>query len=164
MEGGYSSATFTLKGVLYAIRCILSEPKNRQVFAVSTGSNGRRLNTLLLKAVARYSTSDAVILEVIDEEAVEHALVSICEMSLCGLDDAIIGFTCSLGRGTFLPAVFGKDGRLPAKKVVTKVMMSYLKKDGMTARSRYAANQVLLRLDFLRFAGTVADLVSSTRH
>lgn len=161
MEGGYSSATFTLKGVLYAIRCILSEHRNRQVFATSTGNNGRRLNTLLLKAVARYSVLDGAVLEVIDAEAVEHALVSIYEMSSYGLDDATIGFTCPLGRSTFLPAAFGNDIRWGVKTIVTKVLMSYMKKDGMTVRSRYAASQLLLRLDFLRFAGSIADLVSS---
>ena len=162
-EGGYSAATFTLKSVLYAIRCMLSEPKNRHMFSTSTGNNGRRLNTLLLKAVARYSTLDGTVLEVIDAEAVEHALVSISDMSLYGLDDATIGFACPLGRGTFLPAAFGKDGRWETKKIITKVLISYLEKDGMTARSRYAANQILLRLDYLRFAGSVADLVSSTK-
>lgn len=142
---------------------MLSEPKNRQMFSTSTGNNGRRLNTLLFKAVARYSTLDGTVLEVIDAEAVEHALVSISDMSLYGLDDATIGFACPLGRGTFLPAAFGKDGRWETKKIITKVLISYLEKDGMTARSRYAANQILLRLDYLRFAGSVADLVSSTK-
>ena len=139
---------------------MLSEPKNRQMFSTSTGNNGRRLNTLLFKAVARYSTSDGTVLEVIDAEAVEHALVSISDMSLYGLDDATIGFACPLGRGTFLPAAFGKDGRWETKKIITKVLISYLEKDGMTARSRYAAIQILLRLDYLRFAGSVTDLVS----
>jgi len=132
------------------------------VFATSTGNNGRRLNALLLKAVARYSISDGIIMEAVDAEAVEHALVSICSMSLYGLDCGTIGFACPLGRSTFLPTGIGKSGRWDTKEIVTKVLMSYLRKDGMTAKSRYAANQILFRLDFLRFAGSVADLVSLT--
>jgi hypothetical protein len=157
--GGYSATTFTLKGVLYGIRCILSEPKNREVFAASTGDNARRLNALLVKAVARYALLDDKA-DTMDAEAAEHAVVSIYQMSLYGLDEELIDFACPFGQATFLPAAFGIGIRLEGKEVLAKVLISYLRKDGISARGRYSANQILLRVDYLKFAGTVADLVS----
>jgi hypothetical protein len=157
--GGFSAATFTLKGVLYGIRCILSEPKNREVFAASTGDNARRLNALLVKAVSRYALLDDKA-DTMDAEAAEHAVVSIYQMSLYGLDEELIDFACPFGQATFLPAAFGIGIRLEGKEVLAKVLISYLKKDGISARGRHSANQILLRVDYLKFAGTVADLVS----
>lgn len=157
--GGFSAATFTLKGVLYGIRCILSEPKNREVFAASTGDNARRLNALLVKAVARYALLDDNA-DTMDAEAAEHAVVSIYHMSLYGLDEELIDFACPFGQATFLPAAFGIGIRLEGKEVLAKVLISYLRKDGISARGRHSANQILLRVDYLKFAGTVADLVS----
>ena len=69
--GGYLAATFTFKGALHVVKCILSEPKNREVFA--SAINGSRLNALLLKAVAQRSLQSEQIMEMMDAEAVEHA-------------------------------------------------------------------------------------------
>lgn len=164
--GGYSAATFTLKGVLYGIKCILSEPKNRHLFA-TTAKNGCRLNALLLKAVARYSLSKAdLTTEVMDAEAAEHAVVSIYLMSMYGLDESVIGFTSPFGQSSvFLPATFGSKAQQQATNVVSKVLASYLNRGGgITRRGRHVANQILFRVDYLRFEGSVADLVSFFAH
>mmetsp|Transcript_2329 Transcript_2329/g.5088 ORF Transcript_2329/g.5088 Transcript_2329/m.5088 type:complete len:1009 (-) Transcript_2329:214-3240(-) len=155
-SGAYSAATFSLKGVLHVIKCIMFEPRNRKLFASS--SNGSRLNTLLLKAVARYSVLDKEITEAtMDAEAVEHAVVSIYWMTLYALDESVIGFSSPLGRGTFLPSSFGSQ-YIEAKSVLAKIFTAYVKKDGITPRSQHAANQVLFRVNYLRFDGSVADL------
>ena len=52
-QGGYLATTFTLKGALHVVKCILSEPKNREMLASTI--NGSRLNAHLLKAVVQYS-------------------------------------------------------------------------------------------------------------
>ncbi len=83
--GGYSAATFTVKGVLYSIRCLMINPKNKVVFATIDGA---RLNVLLLKALGRYSlvtdrTEDGVG-AIMDAEAAEHAVFSLYLMSNYG--------------------------------------------------------------------------------
>lgn len=156
--GSYSAATFSLKGVLHVIECILSEQKNRELFASS--SNGMRLNMILLKTVARYLLLGKEITEAtMDTEAVEHAVVSMQWMTLCGLDESLIGISSPVGQGAFLPAMIGNYS-VEANIVVAKVFTAYLRKDGITPRGRHAANQIFYRLHYLRFEGFVADLVS----
>ena len=158
--GGYSAATFTLKGALHVVKCILSEPKNREMFASTI--NGSRLNALLLKAVAQYSLRFEEVTEIMDAQAVEHAVVSIYWMTMYGLDESSIGFSNPFGRQSiFLPATFGDHGKkTEAMSVVAKVFTAYLNKDGITLRGRHAANQILFRVNYLRFEGSVADMVS----
>lgn len=83
--GGYSAATFTLKGVLFSIRCLITDPKNRVVFATIDGA---RVNALLLKALGRYSLvanrKEDGIGAIMDAEAAEHAVFSLYLMSNCG--------------------------------------------------------------------------------
>mmetsp|Transcript_41622 Transcript_41622/g.88689 ORF Transcript_41622/g.88689 Transcript_41622/m.88689 type:complete len:1018 (+) Transcript_41622:150-3203(+) len=156
-SGAYSAATFSLKGVLHAINCILSEPRNRELFA-SSNLNESRMNTLLLKAVAQYSLLDEEITEAtLDAEAVEHAVVSMYWMTLYGLDETVTGFPSPLGRGTFLPAFFG-DGKAEAKSFVVKVFAAYLGKDEITSIGRHAANQILFRINYLLLDGWLNDL------
>ena len=150
--GGYSAATFALKSVLYVINCILSEPKNREVFA-STGS-ACRLNALLLKVVARYSLLDKPT-DTLDAEDAENAVMCIFWMSLYGLDETVVGYSLPLRQGIFLPATFG-DAK--AKKVVAKVLVAYLNKDGISCTAQRATKQLLLSLNFLRFEGSAADM------
>ncbi|KAL7541515.1 hypothetical protein ACHAXR_012564 [Thalassiosira sp. AJA248-18] len=167
--GGYSAATFTIKGVLHSIKCILSEPRNRELFASTT--NECRLNTLLLKAIARYSLlstdnvkESSATKEILDAEAVEHAVISLYWMTLYGMDEAVVGFSSSprrkhQGGSAFLPMTFGDYGKMEAKSVLIKVLTAYLnKKDGISHKGRHAANQVLFRVNYLKFEGSVADL------
>lgn len=154
-HGGYSASTYALKSVLYGIRCILSQPANQKLFAVT--GNASRLNTLLLKSVSCYSLLD--MLDVMDAEATEHAVVSIQQMTLYGMDEDKLGYSVPDGQGIFLPASFGDNEN--AQNVVTKILRSYLTnfEDGYTVRGRHAVHQILFRLNYLRFEGSVADLV-----
>ena len=68
--GGYSAATFSVKSVLYAIRCLLTNHINQITFAAT----GVRLNCLLFKAIT-YFTLNSV--PTVDAEAAEHACFSL---------------------------------------------------------------------------------------
>lgn len=199
-KGGYSAATFALKDVLHLMKCILSESKNRELFATTTSSsanNGCRLNTLLLKVVARYSllsknneeSSSSLSKGIVDAEAVEHALTSLCWMTLYGMDEDKIGFSNPLLVRTTtvkndeeekqqeqmidsscLPATFGDYGKMEGESILTKVLMAYLNKTKKNAGKesitttplgRYAANQILFRVGYLKFEGSAQDLVSA---
>lgn len=166
--GGYSGATFSLKGVLHSIRCLLTEPGNRSKFA---SINGARLNALLLKVVAQYallsdeggnsSRNDAI-----DNEAVDHAVVSLYYMSQVGFHE----FVCmsSHGQSTFLPSIFGRKSKAgssnsvancDAKDILVKVLTLYVGKiDASSAVGRHAAVQLMLRASLLRFEGEVTNL------
>ncbi|KAL9180826.1 hypothetical protein ACHAXT_011279 [Thalassiosira profunda] len=154
-KGGYSAASFSLKGVLRVLRCLVSLPENGTVLA-STVNGGAGLNALLLKGLARYALLDEYD-AVLDAEAAEHMAVSLCQMSLHGMDEAVLGFPCPLGSEIFLPASFGNRGEFETRDVLTRVLRSYVDKSGTTGRGERAANQLLLRLHCLRFEGSVAD-------
>ena len=64
--GGYSAATFSVKSVLCAIRCLLTNHINQITFATT----GVRLNCLLLKAISYFSFNRV---PTVDAEAAEHA-------------------------------------------------------------------------------------------
>jgi hypothetical protein len=158
--GGYSAATFTLKGVLFGMRCILSERTNRDAFVKSGGGdNARRLNSLLLKALARYALSDGG-KTIMDAEAAEHAVTSMYHMTLHGLDGGLLEFPHSLSHATFLPEVYGTRKKLEGREVLVGVLIAYLNRVGFSDEGRHHAEQILLRVDYLKFAGNVSDLVS----
>jgi hypothetical protein len=65
---------------------------------------------------------------------------------------------CFCAKIRFLPSFFGgepKTGNLAAK-----VLTSYVHMEDITPPGRHAADQLLLRLKYLCFQGTVAELVS----
>ena len=156
-NGGYSAATFNLKGVLFAIKCILSDPMNRRLFA-ATG-NACRLNALLIKAVSNYSQYD--VSNILDAQAAEHAILSIYHMTLHGLDEKELGFSSSLANGVFLPSTYGD---LEGKTMLIMILRSYLtNRDKATLKGIYATDQILYRLSYLRFEGCVEDLVCISR-
>jgi len=64
--GGYSAATFSVKSVLCAIRCLLTNHINQITFATT----GVRLNCLLLKAISYFALNRV---PTVDAEAAEHA-------------------------------------------------------------------------------------------
>lgn len=86
--GGYSSFSFSLKMVLYSIRCLMGDCRNILVFAKTFGA---RLNVLLLKALAQYSFSYQQDNSVMDEEAAEHSVVCLYLMSSHGFHVSIPG-------------------------------------------------------------------------
>lgn len=170
--GGYSGATFTLRGVLHSIRCLLAmDAENRSKFA---SINGARLNVLLLKVVARYaflsdeggsnSGKDAI-----DNEAVDDAVVSLYYMSQVGFLESVC--ISSDSQSAFLPSTFVKRSKksgsnsssttnYDAKDIIVKVLTLYIGKIRASTSNvgRHAAIQLMLRASMLRFEGEVTYL------
>lgn len=126
--GGYSAATFTIKGVLFGIRCLLTNTLNQNAIATTCGV---KLNCLLMKALAQHAIQRVL---TIDAEAAEHAAFSLYLLSS-------FGFSIP-----FLANNFVGDARL-AEKVLT----SYLHMENITPAGQHAADQVLLRLPYLKY-------------
>lgn len=76
--GGYSAATFSVKYVLSAWRCLLTYALNQSRVASMVGA---QLNSLLLKALARHAISRT---QTVDAEAAEHAAFSLYLQSSYG--------------------------------------------------------------------------------
>jgi hypothetical protein len=137
--GGYSAATFNLKYVLFAVRCLLTHTLNQALAATVVGL---KLNTLLMKILAQYSIQRA---NMMDAEAAEYAAFTLYLQSNYGF------------QSPFLPALFtypDAEGSLAAK-----VFTSYMHVPTITPAGRHAADQILLRLKFLIFDGELADIV-----
>jgi len=132
--GGYSAATFTVKGVLFGIRCLLTNNLNQNTFSTTCGV---KLNCLLMKALAQHAIQRVL---TIDAEAAEHAAFSLYLLSSFGFSSP------------FLTTNFEGDARL-AEKVLT----SYLHMENITPAGQHAADQVLLRLPYLKYTQNPAD-------
>jgi hypothetical protein len=76
--GGYSAATFSLKYVLFAIRCLLTHTSNQVQMANVAGV---RLNSLLIKALAHHSILKT---NTMDAEAATYASFSLYLQSSYG--------------------------------------------------------------------------------
>lgn len=142
--GGYSAATYTVKGILSAVRCLLTLDKNQKTFATASAA---KLNALLLKALAQHAVQRAL---TIDTQAAEHACFSLYIMSNFGF------------RSPFLPSSFGesneKNDTDTATSHLVKVLTSYLSMESITAAGRHAADQLLLRSAYLQFKGSTFEL------
>lgn len=61
----------------------------------------------------------------------------------------------------FLPGSFGIDDRIAGTgSLSAKVLTSYIHMDSITPAGRHAADQLLLRLRYLSFQGSLSELVS----
>jgi hypothetical protein len=140
--GGYSAATFNVKWVLFAVYCFLTQTLNQERFL---NFGGAKLNSLLLKALALHAVKNV---SSIDAEAAEYASFSLYLQSN-------YGFTTN-----FLPAVFGNKGHVAGNgNLAAKVLTSYVHMQNITAAGRHAADQLLLRLRYLKMSGSLRDLV-----
>lgn len=78
--GGYLSVMFNIKYVLFALRCMLTHPKNQSLIGGMTVAT--KLNCLLLKAIAIYRFNPDA--NLIDLEAAEFACFSLYLLSNFG--------------------------------------------------------------------------------
>ena len=76
--GGYSAATFNVKWVVFAIRCLLTHSTNQARLIHSTGI---RLHALLMKVLAEHSVKQN---PAVDAEAAEYAAFSLYIQSTYG--------------------------------------------------------------------------------
>jgi len=130
--GGYSAATFTAKGIIYSIRCLLTSNMNQNTFAMAGGTG---LNVLLLKAIAQHSLLQ---MQTVDVEAAEHACFSLYLLSSFGF------------KNPFLP------DRLVRNRAIESVLTSYMNLESITPAGRHAAEQLLLRLPHLMLEDSAA--------
>jgi len=140
--GGYSAATFTIKGVIFSFRCLLTNFVNQRVFASVAGPN---LNFLLFKAFALLMFGGQQTIS-FDAEMAEHLIFSLYLQSNLGFQE------------TFLPSFVGT---VKLVTLVKHVITAYIGLINITPAARFAANQILLRLDYLIFDGSTTDLVSN---
>jgi len=73
--GGYSASTFSVKYVLFSLRCLLTSYENQVKFS---NTQGTQLNALLMKVLALHALGSA---PYVDAEAAEHASFSLYLMS-----------------------------------------------------------------------------------
>ena len=144
--GGYSAATFNVKWVPYAIRCLVTHILNQIQFVNVAGV---RLNVLLMKVLALHALQYSA---AIDADAAECASFTLYLLSNRG-------FTAP-----FLPGPFGIDDRIAGTgSLSAKVLTSYIHMENITPAGRHAADQLLLRLPYLCFRGSLSELVSNHR-
>ena len=122
--GGYSAATFHLKQVLLALRCLLTNAVNVKTFYAVCGT---KLNALLLKVIAHFTFKES---NAIDSEAAEFAVFAFYLMSNFGFNKP------------FLPNWYNQD-------LVAKILLFYSTKNSTSTLAKHAAEQVLLRLSYL---------------
>ena len=110
---------------------------------------GPRLNTLLMKALAEHSMKNSTL---VDAEAAEYAAFSLYLQSNYGF------------KTQFLPAFYGNDDKIKGTgSLAAKVLTSYIHMKSITPAGRHAADQLLLRLKYMHFTGSVAELASSAQ-
>jgi hypothetical protein len=124
-----------------ALRCLLTSNKNQVKFL---RAQGPQLNSLLLKALALHSLQAATLM---DQEAAECACFSLFLLSNYGFQDV-----------AFLPKAFGAADI--ESSIVAKVLTAYIGMDGISRAGKHAASQVLLRLKYLKFNGSAAELAA----
>ncbi len=76
--GGFSGTTFRIKYIVWAIRCLLTQPENQEMFA---GNSMEVLNAFLIKILALHAIRNATY---IDSETAEHACFSLYLLSHYG--------------------------------------------------------------------------------
>jgi hypothetical protein len=139
--GGYSADTFSVKLVLMALRCLLSSYDNQVKFATAQGP---RLNALLLKVLALHSLQSSAF---IDKESAECACFSLFLLSNYGFQEV-----------PFLPKFFAAAD--VKSSIIAKVLTAYIDKGTASPAGKHAASQILLRLKYLTFKGSAAELAA----
>mmetsp|Transcript_27195 Transcript_27195/g.39825 ORF Transcript_27195/g.39825 Transcript_27195/m.39825 type:complete len:870 (-) Transcript_27195:277-2886(-) len=154
----YSAATFSPKWVLFALRCLLTNIPNQEYFSSNCGVV---LNTLLIKALAQYSLGTTTETEeeeapkrmttTLDADAAAHAAFSLYLQSNYGFGNKPNRF--------FLPAIYdnGENRVAGTGSLACKILTSYIHSPDVTPAGRHAADQLLLRLHYLQFGGTLDD-------
>lgn len=133
--GGYSSASFSVKYVLFALRCLLTHTSNQRAIAQQVSLE---MNTLLIKALA-YHTMDSTTASM-DNESAEYAVFSLYLLSNHCFDTV-----------PFLPNTFKSGNPEYAEDVSVRILSLYQSLPSCRPAGRHAAAQLLLRLRYLNF-------------
>uniref|UniRef100_A0A7S4NC32 Uncharacterized protein n=1 Tax=Odontella aurita TaxID=265563 RepID=A0A7S4NC32_9STRA len=150
--GGYSATTFTVRGIIMAIRCLLTVDSNRVAFAEEGENAAAKLNVLLLKAISMYSLQN---LSCMDAGAAEQACWSLYLMSEFGFQSPFL--TVEYGPSQVQFDHHHHHPRISGG-VAEKVILSYLQSDNITPAGYHAAKQLLLRMHCMVFEGACSVL------
>jgi hypothetical protein len=149
--GGYYSVSFSLKHVLFALRCLLTHTSNQKAVAKLVG---REVNILLMKVLTRH-TMDQSVGTFVDAESAENACFSLYLQSNYGFEKA-----------PFLPIVYSaptkaemEDQVSTRKDLAAKILVSYLEAPDVRPAGKHAAEQLLLRLRYLKYGDEKKDVV-----
>lgn len=137
--GGYSAATFTVKGVLFAIRCLLTHDLNQSTVMTTRMNIGVRLNALLFKSLAQHAIARVL---TIDAEAAEHAAFSLYLLSSFGFH-AERPFSTEYYMNT-------QNNSSNSNSLAERILTSYFHMENITPAGQHAAEQLLLRLPYLQ--------------
>lgn len=144
---GYSSATFSLKYVLFSLRCLLTHTSNQLAVATRVGTT---VNCLLMKALALHSAKPGD--GFMDADAAEYACFSLYLLSNYGFEDLL-----------FLPKSFApprNENDANINDLAAKVLNCYLtESNDIKPAGKHAAEQLLLRLKFLNFGDNSEEMV-----
>lgn len=152
--GNYLSGTFDLKCVIFSLRCLLTHTSNQEKIA---RLYGLELNALLMNSLARFSLEPSTI-RPMDSESSGHVVFSLY----------LLSNHCFV-HVPFLPEMYGAPQQQPKASMKEKdhglaanILVSYLRLSNIPPEGRHAAQQLLLRLNYLNFENctAVADFVS----
>ena len=157
--GNYLPGTFDLKSVIFSLRCLLTHVSNQKKFMVRFGPE---VNALLINALARYSLEPST--SPMDMASAEHIVFSLYLLSNHGFEDV-----------AFLPEMYGRHcggnrdhHHYGSESLVTEdedqglaanILVSYLRLSDIQPAGRHAAQQVLLRLEYLKFENNNSNMV-----
>ena len=145
--GGYLSGAFSLKSVLFSLRCLLTHTSNQEMVAELIGPD---LNSLLINVLAAHVLAPST--SPIDSESAEHVIFTLYLQSNYCFEEL-----------AFLPDVYAPR---PSKRstenvdhgLAANILVSYLR---LSSENRpagcHAAQQLLLRLKYLNFHNRVVS-------
>jgi len=149
-DGVYLVGTFSLRCVLFSLRCLLTHTTNQEMIATFIGLD---LNAILINILARYGRPPSII----DSESAEHLVFCLYLQSNYGFGSA--GFGGSGGDDYFLPDMYAPpplrrdDDNDVDHGLAANILVTYLLRSDRKIRPAgcHAAEQLLLRLKYMNF-------------
>jgi hypothetical protein len=159
---GYSVVAFSVKSVVFALRCMLTHVQNQKVLAALIGP---QLNTLLIKALALHCFGENE--TNMDTETAEHVAFSLYLLSSHAFR-ALPFLPCSFvglqgDQGSCQNDKKLRTSGAKAGESAAKIFFSYLCLEDISAAGRHAAEQLLLRMPFLSVGGEMKSITGRTR-
>ena len=154
-DGNYLSATFDLKCVVFSLRCLLTHTSNQERLMTQLGLE---LNSLLINALARHALEPST--SPMDSESAGQVVFSLYLLSNHGFEEL-----------PFLPEMYGPQHRHHHEHrhnhnrrtsmtsliddddhgLAANILVSYLRLSNTPPEGCHAAQQLLLRLEYLNF-------------
>jgi hypothetical protein len=149
--GNYLPGTFDLNSVIFSLRCLLTHYSNQEKISKLLGLE---LNSLLINALAKYSLESST--SPMDSESAGHVVFCLY----------LLSNHCFQGL-PFLPEMYKRQHKHTSATNASSIkeqdedhglaantLVSYLRLSNIPPEGRHAANQLLLRLEYLNFEKT----------